>query len=72
MLVFQLGIVATIMYHIPRLFLDLTMSTSLCSLFSADEFVYSYSLEYQKLKAESSMLRHSTTKTPLTTDDFFS
>ena len=67
MTVFQMGIFAAIFYHIPRFFLDLRISTSLCSLFNANELVYAYSLEYQKLKAESSGISHSA-KMSTTTD----
>ena len=42
----------SVLYHLPRLFLDLTISSSLCSLIKTDRVAYSYSLEYQMMKKQ--------------------
>ena len=45
-----IGLPFSVMFHIPRFFLDPTLSSSYCSLFSAKNLAYSYSLEFQVLK----------------------
>ena len=71
--VFQchIGVGMTALYHIPRLFLDVTLSASLCSFMRGDGFIHSYSLEYRNLrfKFQSSLKGHRMTNTD---DDFYS
>ena len=58
-------------YHVPRLFLDLVLSASLCSLVQADSITFSYSLEYQSLKHKIAGLESSEISTIKDADDFF-
>ena len=44
------GIPLSFAYHIPRFFLDVSMSSSLCSLYHSEKLMHSYTLEFQILK----------------------
>ena len=44
------GYFVVVSFHIPRFFLEPTISSSFCSLFNSEKIAYKYSLEFQMLK----------------------
>ena len=64
------GNIAFVAYHVARLFLDVTVSSSVCSLFYSKGLTYSYELEFQKFQSQIQVSNSSASEI-VSLDNFF-